>query len=98
MEARDASGREQRMFCVHLDTVPMWLVTIEAGRVRPEGREKLVRYQKEAARALAEHFMGGRPQASLPSIEAFTAAVIPGRKATEHTMEFAHCIVSNTPV
>jgi hypothetical protein len=77
MEARDASGREQRMFSVHLDTVPMWLATIETGRVRPEVREKLVRYQKEAARVLAEHFMGGGPQVSLPSIEAFTAAVIP---------------------
>lgn len=77
MEARDASGREQGMFSVHLDTVSMWLATIETGRVRPEVREKLTRHQWEAARVLAEHFMGGRPQVSLPSIEAFTAAMIP---------------------
>jgi hypothetical protein len=77
MEARDASGREQRMFCVHLDTVPMWLATIETGRVRPEVCEKLIRYQKEAAKVLAEHFLGRRSSVSLPSVEAFTAAVIP---------------------
>jgi hypothetical protein len=77
MEARDASGRGQRMFYVHLDTVPMCLAATETGRARPESREKLVRYQKEAARVLAEHFMGRRSSVSLPSVEAFIAAVIP---------------------
>jgi hypothetical protein len=70
-------GRNRTLFCVHLDTVPMWLATIETGRVRPESREKLIRYQKEAAKVLAEHFLGRRSSVSLPSIEAFTAAVIP---------------------
>jgi hypothetical protein len=78
MEARDASGREQRMFSVHLDSVPMWLATIETGRVRPEVREKLTRYQEgggEGARGALP--VGRRSSVRLPSVEAFTAAVIP---------------------
>jgi hypothetical protein len=70
-------GKNRELFCIHLDTVPMWLATIETGRVRPEAREKLIRYQREAARVLADHFLGRRPSLALPSPQAFAAAVIP---------------------
>ena len=56
----DASGREQELFCLHLDSLPMWLATIEPSRVKPAAREKLIAYQKECARVLADHFYGRR--------------------------------------
>lgn len=56
--AEDGCNRE--LFCVDLDTLPMWLATIDVGRVRPEAREKLIAYQRECARVLRDHFFGGR--------------------------------------
>lgn len=53
--AADGKGRD--VSCLHLDSVPMWLATIEPSRVKPEVRPKLELYQKEAARVLAEHFV-----------------------------------------
>lgn len=53
-------GRNYEMFCVDLDTLPMWLATIDVGRVRPEAREKLIAYQRECARVLRDHFFGSR--------------------------------------
>jgi hypothetical protein len=53
----DASGRAQEMVTVSLDTVPMWLATIEASRVGETVRAKLGRYQCDAARVLAAHFL-----------------------------------------
>lgn len=54
--AEDGSKRE--LFCLDLDSLPMWLATIEVSRVKPEARFKLVAYQKECARALRDHFYG----------------------------------------
>ena len=36
----------------------MWLATIEPSRVKPEARDSLVAYQREAARVLRDHFLG----------------------------------------
>jgi prophage antirepressor-like protein len=58
--AEDGKIREQ--FMLHLDSVPMWLATIDAGRVRHECRELLVMYQKEAAKVLRDHFFGKQKQ------------------------------------
>jgi hypothetical protein len=56
--AADGKNREQMM--VHLDSLPMWLATIDAGRVAHDVRPKVERYQLEAARVLAEHFVQQR--------------------------------------
>ena len=53
----DTAGRKFEVVCLHLDSVPMWLATIEASRVKKEIRPKLELYQREAARVLAEHFL-----------------------------------------
>lgn len=51
-----ADGRERELFCIDLDSLPMWLATIDERRV-PEGiRPKLIRYQREAKKALADFF------------------------------------------
>lgn len=49
MRAVAQDGKVREVFCLHLKAVPLWLATIEASRVRPEVREKLERYQREAA-------------------------------------------------
>lgn len=55
-------GRNYEMFCVDMDTLPMWLATIDVGRVKEESRAKLITYQRECARVLRDHFFGS-PQA-----------------------------------
>jgi len=54
-------GKVYQTACIDLDALPMWLATIEPGRVRPELRQKLALYQREAARALRDHFFGSGP-------------------------------------
>jgi hypothetical protein len=56
---RDSAGREQEAFMVHLDTLPMWLATVDAGRVDADVAARLVRFQLEARDALARHFARG---------------------------------------
>jgi len=56
--SHDNSGREQELWSLHLDCVPMWLATINATKVKKEYRPKLELYQKEAAKTLADWFFG----------------------------------------
>jgi P22_AR N-terminal domain len=74
-----ATGNDAKtyeMFCVDLDTLPMWLATIDVGRVRPEAREKLIAYQRECARVLRDHFFGARTSsADLTVMSAIAAQV-----------------------
>lgn len=56
--ATGPDGKNYESFCVSLDSLPMWLATIDANRVKPEARFKLVAYQKECARVLRDHFFG----------------------------------------
>jgi hypothetical protein len=60
MSAHDSSGREQEAFVLDLDSLPMWLANIHATKVRPELRDKLIRYQRECATVLRDHFFGQR--------------------------------------
>ncbi|GAC1543363.1 MAG: hypothetical protein NVS2B7_17080 [Herpetosiphon sp.] len=48
----DTAGNVQDAQCLRLDLIPLWLAGINANRVAPEIREKLVRYQAEAASVL----------------------------------------------
>jgi len=56
----DARGHNQRQFFLHVDSVPMWLATIDEGRVAEKVRPKLVKFQLEAAQALRDHFLRPR--------------------------------------
>jgi hypothetical protein len=56
---------ERELRCLSLRSIPMWLGSINSGKVKPELREKLALYQRECADVLADHFLGRRnPQAS----------------------------------
>jgi hypothetical protein len=54
----DPRGRSQRIACIPLKSLPMWLATIDAARVAPRVRPKIERYQLEAADALHAYFFG----------------------------------------
>lgn len=57
----DTQAREVSM--IDLETLPGWLFSIDARKVAGHIREKLARYQREAAQVLARHFLGGQPTA-----------------------------------
>jgi hypothetical protein len=53
-------GGRQEMACLPLDYLNGWLFGINASRVKEEIRDKLIRYQEECYRVLAEAFREGR--------------------------------------
>ncbi len=50
-------GGRQEMMCLPLDYLNGWLFGVSADRVKPEIRERLIRYQKECYRVLARAFV-----------------------------------------
>ena len=52
--------RQIEMLCLPLDYMHGWLFGLNANRVRPELRERIIRYQKECYRVLSEAFQEGR--------------------------------------
>ena len=69
-QATGPDGKTYEVFALDLKSLPLWLATIDAGRVKPEARFQLVAYQRECADVLARHFFGA-PE----SLAALTAAV-----------------------
>jgi hypothetical protein len=58
--ATGPDGKTYETLSLHLDSVPMWLATIEPSRVDESVRAKLVVYQRECAAVLRDHFFGRR--------------------------------------
>lgn len=50
----------REMICLPLKFIPGWLFGINANRVKPELRERIIRYQRECYDVLAEAFVEGR--------------------------------------
>lgn len=61
--------------CIDLETLPGWLFSIDARKVAEGAREKLSRYQREAARVLAEHFIYGKDGTSAVARSEYDALV-----------------------
>jgi hypothetical protein len=84
-------GKQYENAMISLDSLPMWLATIEPSRVKEEVRPKLERYQKECAKVLAEHFLGQRKEPAVNWQEIETkiidtvASVIEKRFACQQT-------------
>ena len=55
-----AGGGTQEMLCLPLKFIPGWLFGINANRVKPEIRERLIRYQRECYEVLSAAFQEGR--------------------------------------
>lgn len=65
--ATGPDGKRYESFCLDLDSLPMWLATIDTRRVKGAAREKLVVYQREAARVLRDYFLGDGPDPLPPA-------------------------------
>lgn len=52
-----SNGGIQQTACLPLDMLNGWLFGIDASRVKPELREKVIRYQLECFKVLHDHFM-----------------------------------------
>jgi len=60
-----ADGRQREMFCLPLEYLPGYLFGINASRVKPELKEKVIRYQRECFRILWQAFQS---RAATPDI------------------------------
>jgi len=58
-------GKTRELFCISVDSLPMWLATIETNKVAEHVRPKLVAFQRQCADALRRHFMGCGPGSEL---------------------------------
>jgi hypothetical protein len=66
----DPENRRPRtsvMACLPLDFVNGWLFGVSAARVKEDVRERLIRYQRECYRVLADAFLGGGQQLAASS-------------------------------
>ncbi len=70
----------REMLCLPLKFIPGWLFGISASRVKPELRERVVRYQRECYDVLAEAFVSGRLTAD-PSFDDLLASDTPAAQA-----------------
>jgi hypothetical protein len=71
-------GGPQEMICLPLDYLNGWLFGINANRVKEEIREKLLTYQRECYRVLADHFIAPAPSPAssvLAQVEAMGLAI-----------------------
>ena len=59
MSATGNDGKYYKMLCLPLDEIEGWLLSISANKVRPDLRDKLVRYQKECFDVLNAYWTKG---------------------------------------
>lgn len=59
-------SQSRSLSVIDLDSLPMWLATIEARKVKEHLREKLACYQNEVKRVLADHFFGRTAPSASP--------------------------------
>lgn len=60
MIATPSAGGVQMVACVDIRVLPLWLAKIHPSKVSEAARQKLIRFQREAAEVLADHFLGKR--------------------------------------
>jgi hypothetical protein len=72
----DTPGGPQEMTCLPLDMLNGWLFGINASRVKEEMRERVIRYQRECYRVLAEAFQQPEPPDPLAQVEQLGHALI----------------------
>ena len=67
-----ADGKQYQYVCLPLDYLNGWLFGIDAKRVRPEIRSRLIQYQRECFRVLSDYWTGDKPVSAshdLPRLE-----------------------------
>lgn len=71
LTAIGTDGKRYEMACIDLDTLAMWLATIDSSRVAPEARARGVIYQRECCRVLRAHFFPARLAEQITGAERF---------------------------
>ncbi len=74
--APNERGEMRGLFCLPIRSVAGWLFSVNAGKVRPELREKLAWYQRECAEVLADHFLGKRGPFAAPPAPSLTPEAV----------------------
>ncbi len=64
-----ADGKSYEMLTLDLDSVPMWLATIQVSRVAKSMQPKLLQYQLHCAKVLRDHFSGAPQEAAIRVID-----------------------------
>lgn len=75
-----SQGQARSVMALPLDYISGWLFGINANRVKPEVRERLIRYQKECHRVLATAFREGQLTAD-PTFDQLLRADSPAAQA-----------------
>ena len=57
-------GKLREVACLDLRSFPLWLAGIHPNKVKAAVRPKLIKFQREAADVLADHFRGARKSAA----------------------------------
>lgn len=77
MTTTAADGKNYKVMCLPLSMLNGWLFGVEVNRVRPELRDRLLRYQFECFDVLYRHFM---PQMSSKPLRCEPQAILNARK------------------
>lgn len=59
IETTGADGKQYEMICLPLRKLPAWLYSLSPSRVKPELRDKIIRYQEECDDALWDYWTKG---------------------------------------
>jgi len=70
MVTHDSSGRQQEMLCLPVRQINGWLYSINARKVRPDLRDKLLQFQEECHIALHNHMSGKVSKSLVEHLEA----------------------------
>lgn len=74
-------GGPQPTYCLSLDYLNGWLFSVNANRVKPEVRDRLILYQEKCYRVLAEAFREGRLTADLDLDDLLNSSESPAAQA-----------------
>lgn len=85
IESGNVQGGRPEHICLPLEFIPGWLFGVQASRVKPELRDKIILFRRECYKVLAEAFQEGRLtsepafseliQTDSPAVQAYRMAV-----------------------
>jgi len=85
-----SDGKNREMLCIPLRKLPAWLFSISTRKVKPELKDKLIKYQEECDDVLWDYWLKGRainPRQSL-ELEDEAEPYLPWAIRQERTLEF----------
>ena len=85
-----SDGKNREMLCIPLRKLPAWLFSISTRKVKPELKDKLIKYQEECDSVLWDYWVKGKvinPRQSL-ELEDKAEPYLPWAARQEHTLEF----------